>query len=172
MIVEIIADGKELLCGTVPADADAFLKKTEDLYAWQLKQEGVLPDSCGRAEVSLSIVAPERIRELNLRYRGSDTPTDVLSFPLWEDDQKFVPPDRWECIPVGDKVICPEKIMENASENSRIYMKELVLVLSHGLLHLIGYDHCDEDSERTMWALQDRMVDKFFAGGDDGNGRQ
>ena len=171
MIVDIIAEGQELLCGTTPREADVFLRRTESLYAWLLEKEEALPAGCGRAEVSLSIVAPERISDLNLRYRESDKPTDVLSFPLWEEDFIFVPPEGWESIPLGDIVICPDKIMENASENSRSFMKELVLVLSHGLLHLIGYDHCDEDSERTMWALQDRMVDKFFAGEDDGNGR-
>ena len=62
-----------------------------------------------------------------------------------------MPPPGWECLPLGDIVICPDKISENADENNKSFTEELVLVMSHGLLHLIGYDHYDIDSERKMW---------------------
>ncbi|NLD05458.1 MAG: rRNA maturation RNase YbeY [Synergistaceae bacterium] len=162
MIINIRVEGKELLTGRLQAETDDFLKKTEALYASVLMREGALPQTCKSAEVSLSIVDPDSIRKLNLSYRDMDTPTDILSFPLWEENSRFAPPPDWECLPLGDIVICPDKISEHAGENNKSFIEELVLVMSHGLLHLIGYDHFDNESERKMWMEQDRMVEQFF----------
>lgn len=162
MIIKIDVEGKELITERINADTDDFLKKIELLYASVLDKEESFPEECGCAEISLSVVDPERIRELNLSYREIDSSTDILSFPLWEEDSRFTPPSGWECLPLGDIVICPDKISEYACENNKNFMEELVLVLSHGLLHLIGYDHYDDDTERKMWMEQDRMVREFF----------
>ena len=162
MIINIIAEGKELITGRINTDTDDFLKRIETLYVSVLSIEENFPKECRCAEISLSIVDPERIRELNLNYREIDSSTDILSFPLWEEDSRFMPPSGWECLPLGDIVICPDVISENADENHKSFTEELVLVMSHGLLHLIGYDHYDKDSERKMWMEQDRMVEQFF----------
>ena len=164
MIVEIKARGKNKLPGMTTDQADCFIKKTEDLFVWLLDKIHPLPACSERAEISVSIVSPERMKDLNLKYREVDASTDVLSFPLWEEEAAFMPPVGWECIPLGDIVVCPEKIMENAAENCRSFLQELVLVVSHGFLHLIGYDHYDQESERRMWAEQDIMVERFFRG--------
>ncbi|MDO9544913.1 MAG: rRNA maturation RNase YbeY [Synergistaceae bacterium] len=162
MIIKLIVEGKEHITERINTDTDDFLKRIEALYASVLNNKENFPEECGCAEISLSIVDPERIRELNLSYRDIDSSTDILSFPLWEEDSHFVPPPGWECLPLGDIVICPDKISENADENNKSFTEELVLVMSHGLLHLIGYDHYDIDSERKMWMKQDRMVEQFF----------
>ncbi len=162
MIIKIDVEGKELITERINADTDDFLKRIEALYASVLDKEESFPEECRCAEISLSVVDPERIRELNLSYREIDSSTDILSFPLWEEDSRFAPPSDWEYLPLGDIVICPDKISENADENNKSFAEELVLVISHGLLHLIGYDHYDIDSERKMWLKQDRMVDQFF----------
>ena len=164
MIAEIKTDGKNKLPGMAEDRADSFIKKTEELFAWLLDKNQSLPPSSECAEISLSIVSPERMRDLNFQYRDVDASTDVLSFPLWEEGADFIPPEGWKCIPLGDIVICPEKIMENAADNCRSFMQELVLVISHGFLHLIGYDHSDQGSEVRMWAEQESMVERFFSG--------
>ena len=171
MILNIIADGKEFIASKIPLGTEDFLRRMETLYASVLQSEKSFPLSCSCAEVSLSFVDSTRIRGLNLNYREIDAPTDILSFPLWEEDYLFSPPEGWECLPLGDIVICPEKISENAAENNKSFIEELVLVMSHGLLHLIGYDHTDNESEKKMWAEQDRMVDQFFREGDAGYDR-
>ena len=171
MILNIISDGKELIAGKIPLGTEDFLRRIEKLYASVLQSEKSFPLSCLCTEVSLSFVDSTRIRGLNLNYREIDAPTDILSFPLWEEDYLFSPPEGWECLPLGDIVICPEKISENAAENNKSFIEELVLVMSHGLLHLIGYDHTDNESEKKMWAEQDRMVDQFFREGDAGYDR-
>jgi len=162
MIVRILAEGKKLIKDWINADADDFLKRMEHLYASVLNDQESFSQDCGFVDISLSVVGPEKIRELNLSYRDIDSPTDILSFPLWEEDSRFIPPYGWECLPLGDLVICPDKISENARENNKSFTEELVLVMSHGLLHLIGYDHYDKDSQNKMWTEQDRMVDQFF----------
>lgn len=162
MIIKIDVEGKELITERINTDTDDFLKRIEAVYASVLDKEESLPEECRCAEISLSVVDPVRIRELNLSFREIDSSTDILSFPLWEEDSRFTPPSGWECLPLGDIVICPDKISEYASENNKSFMEELVLVLSHGLLHLIGYDHYDNDTERKMWVEQDKMVEQFF----------
>lgn len=162
MIVDICVKGEELITGRIGTEVNDFLKKTEALYASVLNREKILPNECKCAEVSLSIVDADTIRKLNSSYRDINSPTDILSFPLWEEGSRFVPPTDWEDLPLGDIVVCPDEISEHAGDNNKSFIEELVLVMSHGLLHLIGYDHFDKDSEREMWIKQDGMVEEFF----------
>jgi probable rRNA maturation factor len=83
-------------------------------------------------------VGEERIRALNREHRGKDEPTDVLSFPIDEDEPVAGPRE------LGDVVICPE------------HTADMVEAVVHGVLHLCGYDHEVDDGE--MLALQDRVV--------------
>lgn len=171
MILNIISDGKELIADKIPLGTEDFLRRIETLYASVLQKEKSFPLSCSCAEVSLSFVDSTKIRELNFHYRETDATTDILSFPLWEEDYLFSPPQDWESLPLGDIVICPEKISDNSAENNKSFIEELVLVMSHGLLHLIGYDHDNSESEKKMWTEQDRMVDQFFSEGGAGYDR-
>jgi probable rRNA maturation factor len=88
--------------------------------------------------VAVEFVSADRIRELNREHRGKDTPTDVLSFPIDEDEPVAGPRE------LGDVVICPE------------HTEDLVEAVVHGVLHLCGYDH--ESDEGEMLELQDRVV--------------
>ena len=85
MIIKLIVEGKECITEKINTDTDDFLKRIEALYASVLNNKENFPEECGCAEISLSIVDPERIRELNLSYRDIDSSTDILSFPLWEE---------------------------------------------------------------------------------------
>ncbi|MDD4159889.1 MAG: rRNA maturation RNase YbeY [Synergistaceae bacterium] len=162
MIINIIVDGEKLISDRIQTDIADFLKKTEALYLSVLQDEESFSQVRNTVEVSLSFVEAGRIRELNQSYRDIDLPTDVLSFPLWEEDSKFAPPEGWECLPLGDIVICPDKTSDNAAENNKSFEEELVLLMSHGLLHLIGYDHYDDDTKHIMWIKQEEMVEQFF----------
>jgi probable rRNA maturation factor len=88
--------------------------------------------------LAIEIVGAERIRELNREHRGKDQATDVLSFPIDEDEPVAGPRE------LGDVVICPE------------HTTDMVEAVVHGVLHLCGYDHERDDGE--MLALQDRIV--------------
>jgi probable rRNA maturation factor len=89
-------------------------------------------------ELSLSFVASDEMGELHERYLGEPGPTDVLSFPLGEHGL------------LGDVVVCPAFAAHQAEDVEA----ELRLLVVHGVLHLLGYDHEDEDERRVMWDKQ------------------
>jgi probable rRNA maturation factor len=108
-------------------------------------RETLLAEGVGAAELSLSFVDEEEIEGLHVRYMGEPGPTDVLSFPL--DD--VVDGVRV----LGDVVIAPSVAARNNPSDPD---GELRLLVVHGILHLLGYDH-EEDGERAeMWARQER----------------
>jgi probable rRNA maturation factor len=94
----------------------------------------------GRAEgeLSLSFVTPEEMADLHATYMGEEGPTDVLSFPMDEDGL------------LGDVIICPAE----AATNNPEVEAELRLLVAHGVLHLLGYDHEEEEARRVMWSKQ------------------
>jgi probable rRNA maturation factor len=91
--------------------------------------------------LAIELVDEQRIQELNRDHRGKDSPTDVLSFPIDEDEPVAGPRE------LGDVVICPEQT------------QDLVEAVVHGVLHLCGYDHETDNGE--MLALQDRVMDSL-----------
>ena len=117
-----------------------------------LRQEGI--DS-SRAELSLTIVEPEEIRELNREYRRVDKVTDVLSFPQFENMGEM-PSDGEICL--GDVVICDEKVRQQAEEYGHSYDRELVYLFVHSLLHLAGYDHMEEDEKTIMRTKEEEIM--------------
>ena len=100
------------------------------------------------AEVSVSFVDNEQIRELNAEYRDKDSATDVLSFPLGDDDA-FDVNEETGAILLGDIVISVERAMEQAEEYGHSLEREIGWLTVHSMLHLLGYDHetSDEDAK-------------------------
>lgn len=115
-------------------------------------------------EVSISLVNNEEIRSLNMEYRNIDKDTDVLSFPmvefvdegLEEEDENAEYID--EEIALGDIVISMEKALEQSEEYGHSFNRELAFLLTHGMLHLLGYDHNDEASEKEMFEKQEEIL--------------
>ena len=122
-----------------------------------LDYEGFVYD----AEVSVTLVDDEYIRALNREYRGKDAPTDVLSFPLYEDGNF----DISECIGgamLGDIVISVERAKEQALEIGNSFLREVAFLTVHSTLHLLGYDHersAEEDEEQCR--RQREIVEKL-----------
>lgn len=86
-------------------------------------------------EITLVLVDDETIRKLKREYWGEDAPTDVLSFPNWEPDDPFMPPH------LGDVIISLDTAERQAKSKGHSLTYEVVLLASHGLVHLLGYDH-------------------------------
>jgi probable rRNA maturation factor len=105
-------------------------------------------EGAGACELSVSFVTAEEMADLHKRYSGEEGTTDVLSFPLDEADEDGV---RL----LGDIVIAPEVA---ATNNPTDPAAELRLLLVHGILHLLGHDHEQEDERAAMWALQERYA--------------
>ncbi len=92
------------------------------------------------AEISVSFVDDERIRELNREHRGLDRSTDVLSFPLCENGEYEVSPETG-CVALGDIVISLEHAKAQAEEFGHSFEREVAYLTVHSMLHLLGYDH-------------------------------
>lgn len=110
------------------------------------------------AEISLSFVRAEEIRELNRDYRDTDEATDVLSFPLLEDVPTGIP--ELPVLALGDIVICPELTAKLHPELSP--HEAMCLMVAHSFLHLLGYDHDNEQAQAQMWEMQDAITAKIL----------
>lgn len=103
--------------------------------------------------VSILITDNEEIHALNLEYRGKDTPTDVLSFPLFDEDGNL---DEEE---LGDIVISLERAKVQAEEYNHSLKREVAFLTAHSMLHLLGYDH--ENGEQEMYVKQDEILNEL-----------
>lgn len=119
-----------------------------------LREEGA-----AGAEVSVTLVHEARIQELNRTYRGLDQPTDVLSFALREGEDTFIPPADAD-IPelLGDVIISVPRARTQAAEYGHSLERELGFLLTHGILHLLGYDHETEAGAATMRAKEESVL--------------
>lgn len=130
------------------------LEAFTELAAFALEREGA-PDV---VEVSIAIVDSEEIAQLNQSYRGKDGPTDVLSFPC-DEPTMAVGPD--ESITLGDIVIAPEVAEAQALELGHTVEHELNLLLVHGVLHLMGYDHIKDADAQVMQARETSILEAW-----------
>lgn len=122
------------------------------------------------AEISLSFVTLEEIHELNREYRGVDSPTDVLSFPMFEsiEELKQAQGLEGEEILLGDVVICMDKVLQQAREFGHSRERETVYLFTHSVLHLIGHDHMTAEEKNVMRLKEKEVMAKIgFAGEDE-----
>ena len=105
-------------------------------------------------EVSVTLVDNARIHELNLEHRGIDRPTDVLSFPMFDEDFD----DDELCI-LGDIVLSLEQAEKQAEEYGHSFERETAFLTVHSMLHLLGYDHEEgKAAESEMFAKQEEIL--------------
>ena len=100
----------------------------------------------------LAFMSSEEIQALNLKYRGKDKPTDVLSFQSTENES------------VGELALCPHMICSQSKNHGLSHEEEFFYVALHGLLHLLGYDHeTSEADKEAMFSLQEKLFDDFLS---------
>lgn len=131
---------------------EAYLKKMKEAAAVLFAEEGVDEE---RAEISLTLVSLDEIRELNRDYRDVDRETDVLSFPQFEDVEDM--PEFGELC-LGDVVICLDKVEEQAKEFGHSFERELIYLFVHSMLHLLGYDHMEEEEKAAMRQREEAVM--------------
>jgi len=107
----------------------------------------------GKATVNLALVDLLTSQTLNNEWRGKDKPTNILSFPFelpegWEDRQQLL----------GDLVICVPVVQQEAEQQGKVLAEHMAHLLVHGLLHLQGYDHENEDDAEQMEALETALL--------------
>lgn len=116
-----------------------------------LKTLGIEDD----VEVSCVLVDDERIHEINREYRHIDRSTDVISFAMEDNDQFYV-----EGMPrtLGDIFISVDHAKKQAEEYGHSLRREMCFLFTHGILHLLGYDHMTDEQEKEMFGLQDEIL--------------
>lgn len=112
------------------------------------------------AEVSLMLVNDQRIHTLNMEYRGVDRATDVLSFALQEEMDEE-PDSEFEDDMLGDIVISVERAREQAEEYGHSFEREIVYLAVHGALHLLGYNHEEENDKQEMRSKEEEVMAKL-----------
>lgn len=108
-----------------------------------------------RCSVSVSFAMKDEIQAMNKRYRGIDKVTDVLSFPQFEDLNEV--PAEGEIL-LGDVMICVEVAVEQAREYGHSQERELLYLFTHSILHLLGYDHMDDEEKAEMRAREEEIM--------------
>jgi probable rRNA maturation factor len=159
--------------------ADEQVDRPVDTLRWVRLAESVLEEEGvrGDAELSMLFVDEQAISDLNKRFLGKDGPTDVLAFPIDEEPvEGGRSPDSGGTGPgfaseptdlptlLGDVVICPSVAALNAPEHAGTYEDEIALLVVHGVLHLLGMDHEEDEEAEAMEQRERELLAKFHQG--------
>lgn len=132
-------------------DLDLIRERAEKTIEEVLRVENFTEN----AEVSLSIVDMETIYRLNKEYRGVDRPTDVLSFPM---DEEGYDNEGNPIFLLGDIVICLDVAENQAKDFGHSLEREMMYLICHSTLHLLGYDHIEEDDKLEMRSREKEVM--------------
>ena len=133
-------------------NAAALIRKAADKA---LASEGILKPCL----ISVMLTDAEGIREVNRIFRGVDQETDVLSFPQFDDvDDMIDMQEETGVAELGDVVICMDRAAEQAEEFGHPLEREVIYLFVHSILHLLGYDHMEEEDKKEMRAREDEVM--------------
>lgn len=140
--------GKMIIDLQIACEQETGLPTAEQIEQWATA--AVQPKS-DEVEMTVRIVDEAESHALNLNYRGKDRPTNVLSFP-------FECPDEVELPLLGDLVICRQVVEREAQEQDKPVMAHWAHMVVHGSLHLLGYDHIEDDEAEKMESLEIQIM--------------
>lgn len=140
--------GKMIIDLQIACEQETGLPTAEQIEQWATA--AVQPQS-DEVEMTVRIVDEAESHELNMNYRGKDRPTNVLSFP-------FECPDEVELPLLGDLVICRQVVEREAQEQDKPVMAHWAHMVVHGSLHLLGYDHIEDDEAEEMESLETQIM--------------
>lgn len=110
----------------------------------------------GTHYVSFIIVDNEEIQKINKGYRNIDRPTDVITFAMIDDEVEDIIP-----LELGDIFISYEKVVSQAQEYGHSVLREFAFLVTHGLLHILGYDHQTKEDEDLIFGIQEEILNKL-----------
>ena len=140
--------GKMIIDLQIACEQESGLPTAEQIEQWATA--AVQPQS-DEVEMTVRIVDETESHALNLNYRGKDRPTNVLSFP-------FECPDEVELPLLGDLVICRQVVEREAQEQDKPLMAHWAHMVVHGSLHLLGYDHIEDNEAEEMESLEIQIM--------------
>lgn len=138
------------------AASEAVMMEFSDVLAESDGDAGAID-----AEIGVTVTDADEIRQLNRDYRGNDSVTDVLSFPQYDDmDELGEDLASGEVsVLIGDVVICYDRVLSQAEEFGTGVTREFVYLFTHSVLHLMGYDHMEEEERAEMRAREEQILD-------------
>jgi probable rRNA maturation factor len=150
---------------SIRIESDSVGLVDEDRLRKLAERTLVMAGVTGPVEMGLVIACDETVRELNRSYREVDATTDVLAFGFLEpgslEDEHFVtPPDSR--LNLGEVIISYPQAARQAGEHNNPLDRELALLVAHGTLHLLGYDHADPEAGQRMQAMEARVLDSLY----------
>lgn len=128
------------------------------LGGFVLQRMHVAPD----AELAILFVDEAAMEDLHLKWMDEPGPTDVLSFPM-DELRPGTPDTPTPAGLLGDIVVCPAVAVRQARKAGHSTQEEMLLLVTHGILHLLGYDHAEPEDEQEMFALQRTLLLTFLA---------
>ena len=133
----------------------------DNLFNELLRAADVVGELYGveNSELSITLTDDEHIHALNKKFRNIDRATDVLSFAFRESDEPEIIGTDFEIL--GDIIISLERAKIQATDFGHSFLREVIFLEVHGLLHLLGYDHIDDDDRREMEVEQKFVMDKL-----------
>ena len=136
----------------------------EKIFAELLRAADVVGEIYGveNSELSITLTDDKNIHALNKKFRGVDRATDVLSFAFRESDEPEIIGADFEVL--GDVIISLERAKVQAEEFGHTFLREIIFLEVHGLLHLLGYDHMQDDERQEMEAEQKFIMAKLGIG--------
>ncbi|WP_319370311.1 rRNA maturation RNase YbeY [uncultured Ilyobacter sp.] len=127
------------------------IEKVEEYIKMLLVEE--YPEAQKPVYVSILLTNNENIQIVNREYRGKDSPTDVISFAYHETEFEIGPYDT-----LGDIIISLERVEEQAGDYGHNFKREFYYVLTHGILHLLGYDHIEDEDKAVMRKKEEEIL--------------
>lgn len=130
-----------------------FALSSQQLTEWAEAALNAVSTQAGEAryELTIRVVDEAESQALNHEYRGKDKPTNVLSFP-------FEVPEHVELSLLGDLIICYQVVEREATEQNKTNLAHWAHMVVHGVLHLLGYDHIDDDEAEEMEAIEVKVL--------------
>ena len=134
------------------------------------KAEEILKINNFSLEVNIAFVSPKKIKELNSNFRNVNKVTDVLSFPQLDNIDLFnITKEKYPMdynmetgnVMLGDIYICVKKVKKQSKEYQTTLQREMSYMSVHGLLHLLGYDHIEEDDKKAMRIKEEEILDSL-----------
>ncbi len=137
---------------------DNFEDKYKDIIEKVIKESLLYENINGNFEVSVTIISDEEMQEINLKHRGIDRTTDVLSFPLINDFKNLNNDFQHS---LGDIIISFDKAIQQSEDYNHSIDREIAFLTAHSMLHLLGYDHMVEEEEKEMFFKQEEILTKL-----------
>ncbi len=120
--------------------------------------------SIDKVYLGIGVVTPEEIHRLNNEFRNVDKVTDVLSFPMFTKEEltnTYNTYSKEEELSIGDIVICLEVIEKQAEEYNTGFSREMLYMITHGICHLIGFDHIIDEEKTQMREMEEKILSKI-----------